>query len=183
MTITNSSNLSLDNSINTLSDYDAVVQKIVKQSKDTNLLVQNFDLLSISESEFDWVANTNAFQRLRHLAELPDKWDGYNAPAFSRRQVNRAFGIFASIQSYQTTYSTDWQQLEPFIAPGADGSILFEWAGKRFPDKNLEIYVTQQPNSSIEYLQTDIVKGIEIEGECQTTEITELLTWLLNPIL
>lgn len=42
---------------------------------------------------FDWTHDCNAFQRIKHLAHLPEKWDGYDAPKFSRKQINRALEI------------------------------------------------------------------------------------------
>lgn len=39
---------------------------------------------------FDWQKNTNAYQRIIHLLDLEDKWDGYAASKFSKEQVDLA---------------------------------------------------------------------------------------------
>jgi hypothetical protein len=177
---------SLNNSKNTLRDHlisGGIIQELFEGFKYTNLGNSNSSLIESPNTQFDWARDRNAFQRLKHLAYLPEKWDGYDAPKFSRRQINRALEIFAFVQSYQKRHQIEWQQIEPFIAPGSDGSILFEWAGKRFPQKNLEIHVTKEPNLSIEYLKTDIEMDSDIEEKCQMNEISDLLNWLLTPII
>ncbi len=173
---------SLNNSKNTLRDHisGSIVQEMFEVFEYTTSSEFKSNSIVDSEKKFDWEQDCNAFQRLRHLAYLPEKWDGYDAPKFSRKQINRALEIFAFIQSYQKRHQLEWQQIEPFIAPGSDGSILFEWAGKRFPQRNMEIYVTKEPNLSIEYLKTDIEMDSDIEEKCQMDEINDLLNWLLT---
>jgi hypothetical protein len=46
--------------------------------------------LKVHQPEFDWISNTNAFQRLKHLDTLQDNWDGYGAAGFSRQHIHRA---------------------------------------------------------------------------------------------
>jgi hypothetical protein len=176
---------SLNNSKNTLRYHvsGSIVQEIFEGFEYTNSAEVNLNLRAESDREFDWTQNCNAFQRLKNLAYLPEKWDGYDAPKFSRKQINRALEIFAFVQYYQKKYQIEWQKLEPFIAPNSDGSIMFEWAGKRFPQRNLEIHVTKEPNISIEYLKTDIEMDSDIEEKCQMNEISDLLHWLLIPII
>ena len=154
------------------------------------LLRNNYDLVQrntlniysspIPKKSFDWKDNQNAFQRLIHLADLPDKWDGYGAPKFSRHQINRAIEIFQSIQDYSKEFKIDWKKIEPFIAPSSDGSILFEWSDKRFDLSNLEIYVPLEINQSLEYLKTDIRLNHDIEGEFQASQVSDLLDWLVK---
>ena len=154
------------------------------------LLRNNYDLVQrntlnicsspVSEKSFDWKDNQNAFQRLIHLADLPDKWDGYSASKFSRHQINRAIEIFQSIQDYSKEFKIDWKKIEPFIAPSSNGSILFEWSGKRFDLRNLEIYVPLEIKQSLEYLKTDIGLNHDIEGEFQASQISDLLDWLVK---
>lgn len=154
------------------------------------LLRHNYDLVQsntsnicsspISEKSFDWKDNQNAFQRLIHLADLPDKWDGYGAPKFSRHQINRAIEIFQSIQDYSKEFKINWKKIEPFIAPSSDGSILFDWSGKRFDLRNLEIYVPLETKQSLEYLKTDIGLNNDVEGEFQASQVSDLLDWLVK---
>lgn len=145
-------------------------------------LEQNQDIFNqlASKKSFDWQRNQNAFQRLKYLSELLDKWDGYNAPSFSRKQINRAIEVFQSIQDYSRKAVIDWQKLEPFIAPSSDGNIIFEWSGQRFKQRNLEIHVPQQLDCSLEYLKTDLILDSDTEGECQTNRVSDLLDWLIT---
>ena len=177
-TITSSSS---NDSKNKLWDTsDPIVQEMFEVIKYTNSAEFNSTSIADSDRNFDWKQNCNAFQRLKHLADLPEKWDGYDAPKFSRKQINHALGIFSFIQSYSKKHQIEWKQIEPFIAPSSDGSILFEWAGERFSQRNLEIYVTKEPNLSIEYLKTDIEMDSDVEEKCQMNEISDLLDWLLT---
>lgn len=142
--------------------------------------IEHIDSALAPERYFDWKETQNAFQRIIHLADLPERWDGYAAPKFQRKQINRAVEIFQLLQDYSKKNSVDWKYLEPFIAPGSDGSILFEWAGQRFKLKNLEIYIPQDLNHSLEYLKTDIKLNTDVEGECKNSGVRELLDWLLK---
>lgn len=154
------------------------------------LLRHNYDLVQsntsnicsspISEKSFDLKDNQNAFQRLIHLADLTDKWDGYSAPKFSRHQINRAIEIFQLIQDYSKEFKIDWKTLEPFIAPSSDGSILFDWSGQRFALRNLEIYVPLENKQPLEYLKADIGLDRDTEGEFQASQISGLLDWLIK---
>jgi hypothetical protein len=130
--------------------------------------------------EFDWINNRNAFQRLTNLADLPDRWDGYDAPKFARSQINRALELFSSIQAYAKKNNSNWELIEPFISPASDGTILFEWAGQRFPDHQLEVYIPRESTDPLEYLQSDLILENDTEGECQAKEISNLLDWLFN---
>jgi hypothetical protein len=156
--------------------------KLVQESRIYQLFLELnqdvFKQLKPKES-FDWQNNQNAFQRLKCLSELPEKWDGYSAPTFPRHQINRSIEIFQSIQDYSRKHNIDWRKLEPFIAPSSDGNILFEWSGQRFNHRTLEIYVPQELDFSLEYLKTDIRLDSDTEGECQTNQVSDLLDWLL----
>jgi|GEM_PF-3092358 len=129
-----------------------------------------------SQAEFDWIGNTNPFQRLRHLVTLEDNWDGYGAPEFSWEQVSRALELYASIYSYYLEKKMSFSQLAPFIAPGSDGSILFEWAGQRFPSRELELFVPAAPADELEYLKSS--NNGDEEGTSPLEEIVTLLGWL-----
>jgi len=133
-------------------------------------------LLQTSQSEFDWIVNTNPFQRLRNLLTLEDNWDGYGAPKFSRAQVGKALNLYSSIYSYYLEKEINFSQLTPFIAPGSDGSILFEWAGQRFPGRELEIFVPSTVEDKFEYLK--FKDDQDTEGKFLIQEIDALLDWL-----
>jgi hypothetical protein len=173
----------LNTSTDTLFNYLNDSPELIRLSSSYQPLIEfpQYIFTSLTpEKSFDWKENQNAFQRLIHLADLPERWDGYTAPRFPRHQINRAIEIFQSLQDYSKKLGIDWQKIEPFIAPSSDGSILFEWSGQRFKQRNLEIYIPQELNHFLEYLKTDIALDNDTEGECQTSQVSDLLGWLLN---
>lgn len=132
--------------------------------------------LIASQVEFDWAKNTNPFQRIKNLLTFEDNWDGYGAPKFSRIQINRALELYSRIYAYYLSQEINFSQNAPFIAPCSNGSILFEWVGKRFPDKELEIFVPSDLESPLEYLKS--AEDIEEEKNFYIDEIVSLLDWL-----
>jgi hypothetical protein len=137
--------------------------------------------MSIAKSEvsalkFDWSNNQNPFQRIQGLSTLENNWNGYGSPKFSRLQINRALELCSSICDYYLSQEINFSQNAPFIAPCSNGSILFEWRGRRFPVKELEIFVPSAMDSPLEYLKS--VKGIEEVGNYSIDEISLLLDWL-----
>jgi hypothetical protein len=142
-----------------------------------NLSIAHYaGLLQTSQSEFNWISNTNPFQRLRNLLTLEDNWDGYGAPKFSRDQISRAFDLYSSIYSYYLEKEMNFSQLAPFIAPNSDGSILFEWAGQRFQLKELEIFVPSTMEDEFEYLKCN--DDQDEAGKFSIEDINALLNWL-----
>lgn len=133
----------------------------------------------VSKPKFDWVGNTNAFQRIKGLLSLSENWDGYGAKTFSRQQVQRALDLYSEIYQYYFDNAIDFSQLYPFIAPCSDGSILFEWSGSRFLQKQLEIFVA----ASSEEVRFECLKSSE-EGDQEIDvsleEIPQLLNWLFG---
>ena len=138
--------------------------------------------LQLQQTEFDWVNNTNAFQRLKNLSSLENNWDGYGASRFTRQHIRKALDLFAAVQAYFNDNNLSFSHFSPFIAPCSDGAILFEWGGKRFRDRQLEIFVpaTLQEPFEYEYLKS----SFDIDQEDIFTEINltnELLEWLFEP--
>jgi hypothetical protein len=130
------------------------------------------------QEEFDWRKNRNAYQRIIHLSDLEDKWDGYNAPKFSKQQVDLAITLYSHLHSYCIDKGINFGKIEPFVAPSSDGMILFEWSGKRFPKKQLEIYVSKSNQYAFEFLKTE--DDSEVEGEFNLDELYPILDWLFN---
>ncbi|MBD2626201.1 hypothetical protein [Trichormus variabilis] len=133
---------------------------------------------SRKQEEFDWQQNRNAYQRIIHLSDLEDKWDGYNAPKFSKKQVHLALTLYSHLRSYCIARNINFAKIEPFVAPCADAMILFEWSGKRFPNKQLELYVPISSEHNFEFLKTE--GDSEIEGEFKLDELYPILDWLFN---
>jgi hypothetical protein len=136
--------------------------------------------LTTSQHEFDWVTNRNPFQRLRNLLTLENNWDGYGAPPFFRDQLSRAYELYADIYSFYLASKIDFSKLAPFIAPCSDGAILFEWAGQRFPDQELEIFVPSIASAPITFLKSKSISSFEQEGELAIGDVNILLNWLLD---
>ncbi|MEI6371724.1 MAG: hypothetical protein WCO49_18765 [Nostocales cyanobacterium ELA608] len=133
---------------------------------------------SRKQEEFDWRKNKNAYQRIIHLSDLDDKWDGYNAPQFSKQQVDLSLTLYSNLRSYCIDRNIDFAKIEPFVAPCSDGMILFEWSGKRFPNKQLELYVPISAEHLFEFLKTE--GDSEVEGEFNSDELYPILDWLFN---
>jgi hypothetical protein len=129
-----------------------------------------------SQTEFDWIENTNPFQRLRNLLTLENNWDGYGAPKFTRDQVSKAFDLYSSVYGYYLSKKISFTHQSPFVAPCSDGSILFEWVGQRFPVKELEIFVPSIIANPFQYLKSS--EKFEEEGDCSLETVTGLLDWL-----
>lgn len=130
------------------------------------------------QQAFDWQKNTNAYQRIIHLSDLEDKWDGYDAPKFSQEQIDLAKRIYSNLRTYCINRGLDFSKVEPFIAPCSDGMILFEWAGKRFPFRQLEIYIPLEADDTLEYLKTE--EKSEEEGEFHLKQLYSILDWLFK---
>ncbi|MEM6433461.1 MAG: hypothetical protein AAF773_06340 [Cyanobacteria bacterium P01_D01_bin.115] len=133
----------------------------------------------VSQPDFDWVGNTNAFQRIKALLSLSDDWDGYGAKAFSRQQVQSALDLYSEIYQYYFDNEVNFSRLYPFVAPCSDGSILLEWSGDRFPTKQLELFVC----SDVEDNLFDGLKSTE-QGDDEVSisleEVSQLLDWLFD---
>jgi len=138
ITTSNPSSYSRDVAVNSLSGQYQT--KFESSNTDRSQLLHPTSLKT-SQAEFDWVGNRNAFQRLRNLLTLEKNWDNYGAPPFLRPQVARAFELYSDIYSYYLSKEMNFSPFAPFIAPCSNGAILFEWAGRRFPSRELELFV------------------------------------------
>jgi hypothetical protein len=133
----------------------------------------------VHQYEFDWISNTNAFQRLKHLITLQDNWDGYGAAGFSRQHIQKALDLFAVIKGYFDDQNLSFSYLSPFIAPCSDGAILFEWCGKRFPNRQLEIFVPANLKQPFEYLKSDC--DSDEDGDFMDSSFaSSLFKWLME---
>lgn len=165
-----------DLAINALSKPRANDIEDIVLSKST---INNIEHLKVHQAEFDWISNTNAFQRLTHLNTLQDNWDGYGAAGFSRQHIHRALDLFEVTRGYFNANNISFSRLSPFIAPCSDGAILFEWGGKRFPDRQLEIFVPANLEQPFEYLKSDH----ESDDDGNFTDVgftRSLLEWLME---
>lgn len=126
---------------------------------------------------FDWLKNTNASQRIIDLLDLEDKWDGYAAPKFYKEQVDLALTLYSNFRTYCINRELDFK-VEPFIAPSSDGTILFEWAGSRFPSRQLEIYIPVSAENTLEYFKTD--GEYEDENNFNLEHLYFILDWLFK---
>jgi hypothetical protein len=132
------------------------------------------------QEPFDWEKTTNAYQRIVHLVDLEDKWDGYNAPVFSNKQIDVALDIYSRTRVYAIDKGLNFSKIEPFIAPCSDGSILFEWAGSRFSSRQLEVYIPKggEVEELIGYFKS-VEDSEEEEGELSLNKLYHILDWLL----
>ncbi len=139
-------------------------------------------LIQVHQAEFDWIHNTNAFQRLKHLSSLKDNWDGYGAQTFTRQHIQRALDLFEASQDYFNKNNLSFSHYSPFIAPCSDGEILFEWRGRLFPQRDLEIFVSRNLSQPFTYLKTDLMTNTDTEDSFVDPNFGHtLLKWLLEP--
>jgi len=168
----NTSNISL-------SRRDGAVSELSRSPSDFGTSATKFSHsahLRTSQVAFDWARNTNPFQRLKNLLTLEESWDGYGAPRFLRPQAVRAFDLYSNIYNYSLSRRINFSQLFPFIAPCSNGAILFEWAGRRFSHRELEIFVPSAMESPLEFLKC--ADDLEEEGTFVADEVNTLLDWL-----
>lgn len=151
---------------------------VLKRSSDTDVDTSSLFVDTRKQEPFDWVKTTNAYQRIIHLLDLEDRWDGYDALKFSKSHVERALTFYSSLRTYSINRRLNFQKIEPFVAPSSDGSILFEWAGKRFPIRQLEVYVPREEHHLFEYLKTE--GESEEEGELHLDGLYLILDWLFK---
>ena len=91
-----------------------------------------------------------------------------------------ALTLYSNLRTYCIYKRIDFLTVEPFVAPCSDGTILFEWAGKRFPSRQLEIYIPVDGVATFEYLKTDGENEEEIEGEFNLEQLYSILDWLFK---
>lgn len=165
-----------------LTNYTASVSKAaLKLLSFNSVYIVQDSLLFIDtrkQLDFDWQKNTNAYQRIIHLSDLEHKWDGYDAPKFSKKQIDLALTLYSNLRTYCIYKGLDFSKVEPFIAPCSDGMVLFEWVGKRFPSRQLEIYIPLLEKDTFEYLKTD--GKSEEEGEFRLEQLYYILDWLFK---
>lgn len=151
-------------------------------SLNTSTLFNYIQLESISydinKNEFDWINNINPLDRIYHLRNLPENWDNYGASGFSEEHIERAKKIYLQFIEYSFSLQEQLLDIRPFVAPCSDGSILFEWAGKRFPIRQLEIYIPRDINSNLLYLQSS--DNFEDEAEISESCLSILFNWLFG---
>jgi len=172
---TSNSSYSREVAVNSLSGHYRT--KFESSNTDQSQLLHPTSLKT-SQTDFDWVGNRNAFQRLRNLLTLEKNWDNYGAHPFLRPQVARAFELYSDIYSYYLSREMNFSQLAPFIAPCSNGAILFEWAGRRFPSRELEIFVPSAMEATLEFLKG--ADDLEEEGTFIADEVNGLLNWLFD---
>ena len=141
--------------------------------------------LGVFQENFDWISTTNPFQRISHLRDLEDNWDGYGAPRFSGIHIRRTLDFYCQIYKYFVSNKLDFLRLRPFVAPCSDGSVLFDLSGNSAnPTKALEIYIPSELDKPLEYLKSqDEPESYEEEGQFyddDNPQLLELLDWLFK---
>jgi hypothetical protein len=130
-----------------------------------------------TQKGFDWKKNRNPYQRIIHLRDLATNWDHYGASPFSKTQIRKSLDVYSAVISFLLARHLNLSQGEPFIAPGSNGKVLFEWAGSRFPVRQLEIEVSSDA-SDLEFLK--VSQNFEEEGTINEAQIESLLSWLFE---
>jgi hypothetical protein len=134
--------------------------------------------LLTDQEKFDWSSTTNPFQRIIYLRKLENNWDGYGAQEFSSKHVQRALDLYSLLYNYFVSKRLNILEFGPFVAPCSDNSILFEWSGKRFTSKALEIYIPSMSEKPLTYLKSE--GDFDQEGEVLDSNLNQLLNWLFE---
>jgi hypothetical protein len=115
------------------------------------------------------------------MLSLQAGWDNYRAPAFTRAQIRKALGLYTIVYEYYLARDFRFLEKQPFIAPGSDGSILFEWSGNRFLTKELEISVVYSESDIVlEYLKNSPQGEEEGQLALNKIQVHLLLDWLFE---
>ncbi|MBD2774319.1 hypothetical protein [Iningainema tapete] len=153
------------------------VTPIRTQSQSNN----NFPVFAgSSQKEFDWINIKNAFQRIIHLRDLEENWDGYGAPKFSESHIRRVLDIYSMLSNYFSSKALSLEFVNIFVAPSSDGSVLLEFYGRLFESRELEIYVPSSLQQPLSFLKVDEDSNFEDEDEIPDSKVAELLDWLIG---
>lgn len=134
------------------------------------------------QEDFDWINTKNAFQRIIHLRDLEDNWDGYGASKFSASHIHRVLEIYSIIFDYFSNKNFSLEQVNLFVAPSSDGSVLLEFSGELYQSKELEIYIPSSWQKPLVFLKIDESSDVEEENEILDSQVTELLEWLISNV-
>ena len=135
--------------------------------------------LVFANKQFDW-STSNPYQRINHLRDLEDNWDGYGAPKFSEPHIQRTIDIYLEISNYCEIKNLNIERLNLFVAPGSDGSVLLEFSSELFKSRELEVWIPSLPEKQLSFLKFDDNSQFEEEGEIADSEFIQLLEWLTN---
>jgi hypothetical protein len=136
--------------------------------------------LSGSQEKFDWYSTTNPFQRIVHLRDLEEDWDGYGSSEFTGTHIRRALDIYSRISKYFNLKKKDILEFGPFVSPSSDGCILFDWSSKKFLPKSLELYISSDLNNPLTYLKIEADIDFEEEDKLSDDQVSILLDWLFS---
>ncbi|MGW3337936.1 hypothetical protein ACWDCL_10715 [Streptomyces sp. NPDC001009] len=140
---------------------------------------QDLRLVGERESESKLELQTHISGKLYELRTLPDDWDGAGSGPLSQAVTHQAFRTLDQL--------TDFRSVFPFITPGEEGSVLFEW---RAGLERLEIQFFPDEAPYVNYVDPEGRR--QIEGDLGSRgvsygEIRRVLTslsariWVANP--
>lgn len=154
--------------------------EVTASSKELKLSTPEKEQLQTS-TDFSWLDTLNPFQRIEHLKNLPPNWDGYGSLPFQNHQISNSRYIVNNVYEKCKEKGLSFSDYMPFVAPSSDGTVLLEWAGKRFQpiDKELEVFILRKGDESeCQFLKVKC--EIEDEGRCSVEEVLSLFDWLIT---
>ena len=89
------------------------------------------------------LAESEIINRIKGFASLGENWNSYGAKTIEWSTINRAIDFLSNIISEFPNASL------PFVAPGPNGEIHFEW--DIFP-KTLVLSIPEDKNDAFEYV-------------------------------
>lgn len=162
----------------TFCDYEYEIENRLNTSTLADYIELETIAFKKSQTEFDWINNTNPFERIYNLRDLPKNWDNYGASSFPEEQIERATQVYVQFLLWSFSYPEKLLDIQPFVAPCSDGTILLEWAGNRFPLRQLELYIPRDLKSNLQYLKSSAT--LEEEAEISENELSILFGWLFE---
>ncbi|MER5753080.1 hypothetical protein [Streptomyces sp. NPDC002088] len=140
---------------------------------------QELRLVGERESESKLELQTHISGKLHELRTLPTDWDGAGGEPLTQTVTHQAYRTMDQL--------TDFRSVFPFVTPGEEGSVLFEW---RAGAERLEIQFFPGESPYVSYVDPEGYR--KIEGDLGSRgvsygEIRRILSslstriWVANP--
>jgi len=108
------------------------------------------DILEVESIENLQLVSRDTVNRIKGFASLGDNWDSYGAKAIEWSTIIKAINFFSIVVSRFSNAPL------PFVAPGPNGDIHFEW---ETCSKVLKHSIPEDENDPFEYLLIDKTSG------------------------
>lgn len=129
---------------------------LIRTKNGTECIVPQRSLRKLKETIMSETIN-----RIKGFASLGDNWDSYGAKIIELSTINRAINFLSNVVSRVPNAPI------PFVSPGPNGEIHFEWEGY---SKILNHLIPEDKNDTLEYLITNETPGERTYGKAYNIE-------------